>query len=666
MNEQQWNNLQALFNDIRQKQRIIATAWLDVTKLFQNASQKWVAQIHELTDSNELLKQQVFELEEELQLAQIGEPTKKIELLEREKKEAIYTELTNYKKQNQELEQQIQEILREKEQLTHQYEELMNQYNEIREQAGQFDFTPVSFETPKSEEGALDNYMADITKAEQTLTHFTAEQEQLQEKITGMDEKIQKLELELAEAQSIKEQIENDYKQEIELLKNENTTLNNNLQLMEEEINILQTEKETFVVENSQIKDEVETLKTQWEETQKIIEEYELLLSEKVITDNRCSELETIKVDLEEQITNKDNQIFQKKELLNQMTQEIEDKNALIETYKELEAHIANMKEAESALTILEDEREQLREERKQLREEIKALDEHIAILEKQASDNHEEVATIKDTVAQKEQIIDDLNTDIENLTQNRSVLADKLILQKEQYEKLSEYYNELQTKYTLVEKETKTYQNTFTNCEKQFREIKEAWEIVEQKFTRWQSIIDSLELAGVEIPTFKEELQTPEIVESKFEEKEPVQEEITNMEAIAKSISEQVSKIGESLAALKIDVAGKDESDEITAIPSTIFIYGGTENIAKLWGDYIETYLNEFSLMHQWVFDVEGITKSNTRGIVFLINGDASKIKEKILYAKENKIPYIEHPISNITRLKIDIFDNFLKPSVQ
>ena len=273
--------------------------------------------------------------------------------------------------------------------------------------------------------------------------------------------------------------------------------------------------------------------------------------------------------------------------------------------------------------------------------------------------------------VRQKEQIVSELNMDIEHLTQDRSILADKLLLQREQFEQLSSYYGELQSKYSLIENQLKTYQAILINCEAQFKDIKNGWTILEQKFTQWQSIIDGVKIPDVEMSTTPFNEKT--LVEDKgtlidMVEPEPQDEsieEITNMEAIAKSISEQVSKIGDSLAALKMDVADKDEGNEVTNIPSTIFIYGGEQKIANLWGDYIETYLNEFSLMYEWIFDIEKISNSNARGIVFLIDGNVAKIKEQVVYAKENKIPYIEHALSNITRLKIDIFDNFLRPSV-
>jgi hypothetical protein len=90
----------------------------------------------------------------------------------------------------------------------------------------------------------------------------------------------------------------------------------------------------------------------------------------------------------------------------------------------------------------------------------------------------------------------------------------------------------------------------------------------------------------------------------------------------------------------------------------------GGSKELEENWKLDIEKCLQEYGMTHQWISGNEkNLLKNEGKGVVFLVSANSLQLIENHdLIMRGASIPSIKHVQSNITKLKIDIIDNFIR----
>ncbi len=80
-------------------------------------------------------------------------------------------------------------------------------------------------------------------------------------------------------------------------------------------------------------------------------------------------------------------------------------------------------------------------------------------------------------------------------------------------------------------------------------------------------------------------------------------------------------------------------------------------------WDQQLRTYLEEFACSHHWLTGTQQPDfGAAIKGLVFLLEPSETINENLYQEAQRRNIPFIKHYVSNITRLKIDILDAFIR----
>lgn len=149
----------------------------------------------------------------------------------------------------------------------------------------------------------------------------------------------------------------------------------------------------------------------------------------------------------------------------------------------------------------------------------------------------------------------------------------------------------------------------------------------------------------------------------------------------VESQISEQVDQISSLLSELNLGFAGglmeddaeedildedEFEAEEIPAKPRQRQILIYSESVAEKedWSQQLQTYLQEFSLGCQWVNgkSLPELASASVKGLVFLVEPSQNPNPDLMRKLQQQGIPFVKHHVSNVTRLKIDILDAFIR----
>lgn len=129
-------------------------------------------------------------------------------------------------------------------------------------------------------------------------------------------------------------------------------------------------------------------------------------------------------------------------------------------------------------------------------------------------------------------------------------------------------------------------------------------------------------------------------------------------LETASRTINEQLDKVERSLSNLH------NKKTKAQKLDNTIYIFGGNKELEDNWKLDLEKCLQEYGLTHQWLLNSEKeIIRGPGKGIIFLISvGSLQYLENSELILRNSNIPAIKHPLTNITKLKLDIIDNFVR----
>jgi chromosome segregation ATPase len=128
--------------------------------------------------------------------------------------------------------------------------------------------------------------------------------------------------------------------------------------------------------------------------------------------------------------------------------------------------------------------------------------------------------------------------------------------------------------------------------------------------------------------------------------------------ESASRTINEQLEKVERSLSHLQ------NKKSRAQKLDNTIYIFGGNKELEESWKHELERCLQEYGLTHQWLLNSDKeVIRGPGKGIIFLISVSSLQYLENSeLILRNTNIPAIRHPLSNITKLKLDIIDNFVR----
>ncbi|MFN4152835.1 MAG: hypothetical protein ACK4IX_17965, partial [Candidatus Sericytochromatia bacterium] len=133
----------------------------------------------------------------------------------------------------------------------------------------------------------------------------------------------------------------------------------------------------------------------------------------------------------------------------------------------------------------------------------------------------------------------------------------------------------------------------------------------------------------------------------------------INNSAMNFKKADSSLEHVEESLNYIQSNKKSKQQKNE-----NTLFILGGNKDLEDNWKIEIEKFLQEYGLTHSWISETD---KEHLRGlgkgVVFLISPlSAHFIENSELIMRGSSLPSIKHTQTNLTKLKIDIIDNFIR----
>ena len=125
------------------------------------------------------------------------------------------------------------------------------------------------------------------------------------------------------------------------------------------------------------------------------------------------------------------------------------------------------------------------------------------------------------------------------------------------------------------------------------------------------------------------------------------------------KKADSSLEHVEESLNYIQSNKKSKQQRNE-----NTLFILGGNKDLEDNWKIEIEKFLQEYGLTHSWISETD---KEHLRGlgkgVVFLISPlSAHFVENSELIMRGSSLPSIKHTQTNLTKLKIDIIDNFIR----
>ncbi|MGE3727572.1 MAG: hypothetical protein AB7I41_18575, partial [Candidatus Sericytochromatia bacterium] len=112
-----------------------------------------------------------------------------------------------------------------------------------------------------------------------------------------------------------------------------------------------------------------------------------------------------------------------------------------------------------------------------------------------------------------------------------------------------------------------------------------------------------------------------------------------------------------------KPEVAATPAATPATKAAPVVVIYSRQVDRNPDWDQQLRSYLDEYACSHHWLTGSQQPDFGNAiKGLVFLLE-PAETINENLYQeAQRRNIPFIKHYVSNITRLKIDILDAFIR----
>ena len=90
----------------------------------------------------------------------------------------------------------------------------------------------------------------------------------------------------------------------------------------------------------------------------------------------------------------------------------------------------------------------------------------------------------------------------------------------------------------------------------------------------------------------------------------------------------------------------------------------GGSKDIEERAKTELEKCLQEYSLTHQWlnINDKDSLKKEG-KGVIFLITSHSLQLLDTSdQMSRMTSMPSIKHTYMNMTKLKLDIIDNFVR----
>jgi chromosome segregation ATPase len=597
-------------------------------------------------------------------------------------KESLKDEITRLNNERRKNEQEYQSVREKYNNQEKEKEELMAEHNQmLTELDQQIAILTKGLNETKTEKENLENtlksFHKELAEVNKIKSDFAEKQEVIQELKLDLSDKTSKLNHSAQEIKDLQEQLEKI-----------NHSKKREIDRFDKEINSLITENSSLKVNNSKKEIELEVARQDIHSLKRIIENLkngtgspeDEIYKKEIFHKETNSPLTTIE-DFESEIEHLQSRL--------ERTKKTKD-NEIQHLYKEIEklnkkqlrsSHISDSEddEKDSLIESLEEKNDDLldeiagltqakKDEAEKAQQVIKKLNEQIARLN--SNKNQPENQDVPEEISQDE-FDDEVHEGIANLLKKEDMeindLKDKvnnLEINKKDLTSIEELY-----KTTLQHKQIleKIVEEKISQVEESQAEKTPDEEEFVKKLELYKDLISEEKAGTGKVPDngnapahdiFKENKVpvSSEIIRNNVI-KRPL---IVNLEqeSTSRSINEQLDKVERSLSHLQ------NKKTKAQKLDNTIYIFGGNKELEDNWKLDLEKCLQEYGLTHQWLLgsDKEMI-KGPGKGIIFLISVSSLQYLENSeLILRNTNIPAIKHPLTNITKLKLDIIDNFVR----
>ncbi len=339
--------------------------------------------------------------------------------------------------------------------------------------------------------------------------------------------------------------------------------------------------------------------------------------------------------------------ILENKERNNQLISEIESfKNKSVNYENEIKQNNLIIKNLQNQNTI----NQSFELKNKELQEQIEVLNNQLVESEKK---NINQVPIINEPIFNfKSQIENKETIETENVNDSISKLYEKINSQNTDFKIEKNYEADILNKFTKNENIVSDEINTHDS---------EKDEIKEPDLLS----IDDLYKTSINNQNSKIENEDVDISRLEFysdiidDKKEPeiINKKIKSNNDIVKSLNAQLDKVQDSLSYLQADKKNKPKNN-------VLFIMGGSKDIEEKAKTDLEKCLQEYNLTHQWLnLNDKDSLKRDGKGVVFLISSHSLQLLESAdQMSRLTAMSSIKHNYVNMTKLKLDIIDNFVR----
>ncbi|MEK7432135.1 MAG: hypothetical protein AABZ74_03295 [Cyanobacteriota bacterium] len=369
------------------------------------------------------------------------------------------------------------------------------------------------------------------------------------------------------------------------------------------------------------------------------------------------------------------NFLSSKQKNIEELTRDNKESNLKILSYEN------RINEKNNNIIKLENENRLLKETSNEYRDKLYSNEKEFDELKLKIQSHESEIKNIIDshakkevTFEKKEVIIEEKTKDVKiNIPQNKEDKKDniKVEYKKEDYISIDELYNETISSIKNAQaNESKLNKENDINF-KSDEEIKlnktnlSFEEIISENMKKESPILEDIKDEEINFDISHIEFDDDKsIFETKTEKSEPFKQPVQNINkpSTTNNIKPNNVKIDRASEILHNSKKQKIKTSEM------IFIMGGSKELEEKWKNDIEKTLEEYGYTHQWISSSEKdlLRTSSAKGVVFIISANSIQYLENFdLITRNISIPSIKYVLTNMTKLKIDIIDNFIRKKV-